>query len=255
MTIYNGIDVSKHQGTIDWEKVKNDNVQFCMIRSSAGKSYVDPKLDINVKGCEDNGIDYGFYHYSYAMSVEEAEKEVEFFLDTIKKYNPTYPVAFDLEDNSQKKLGKKILTEMAVAFMNITEKANYYTMLYTNKNWLYNYLYRDELERFDKWIADWTGRKPDYIKYGMWQYSVLGSQSDVDRGWAVDVGSIDGIDTAIDVNYSYKNYSKIIKSNGLNKPDRLYKITAIKENLTEENAEILINELEKLDMTIITEEL
>ena len=250
MAVYFGIDVSKHQGTIDWKKVRNDKIQFVMIRAAAGRDYVDPKLEENVRGCEKYGIDYGFYHYSYAQSVDECLKEAEFFLSIIGKYSPTYPIAFDLEDKTQEQLGKEILTSMAYAFLDKMESRKYYTLLYTNRYWLQNLLYGQRLSRFDKWIADWTGNKPDYTIYGMWQYSVIGSIEDVEKKWAVTQGKINGIDTAVDVNYSYKNYPRIIINYGLNNYGNKYRVQAVKENLTEIRKDELLDELDDLGMTI-----
>ncbi len=132
MANYKGIDVSKWQGNIDWSAVKKAGYTFAIIRSSARNNYIDPCLEQNVKGCEENGIDYGFYHYSYALTVKQAIAEADFFLKTIGKYRPTMPVYFDIEDNSQIKLGKQVLTEMTVAFLDKVEKAGYYAGLYTN---------------------------------------------------------------------------------------------------------------------------
>lgn len=252
MAIYFGIDVSKHQGTIDWKKVKNDGVQFAMIRASAGQDYIDTQLDENVSGCEKYGIDYGFYHYSYAQTVVEANIEADFFLSIIEKYSPTYPVAYDLEDKTQQQLGKETLTSMAYTFLDKMESRKYFSVLYTNRYWLQNLIYAERLARFDKWVADWTGNKPNYISYGMWQYSVIGSSEDVEKKWAVKEGKINGIDTAVDVNYSYKNYPRIIVNYGLNNYGTKYKVVAFKENLTGVQKDELLNKISDLGMTIET---
>ena len=100
------------------------------------------------------------------------------------------------------KLGKRTLTDICKAFCETLEKAGYYVVIYTNPNWLENYLYKDELlSKYDLWIAEWYEDKPSYL-CGLWQFS--------------DKGSVYGIDGDVDMNFSYKNYPEIIKLKGLN---------------------------------------
>ncbi len=261
MPTFKGIDVSKHQGIIDWKKVKQAGVQFAMIRASLGSNIVDDMLDANVKGCEENGIDYGFYHYTYATDTNQAIQEADFFLSTIKNYKPTYPVALDIEDKSLNGIGKQGLTQIAYTFLERVENQKYYTVIYCNKNWIQNMLIEQQLARFDKWIADWRGIKPDYTSYGMWQYSVLGTKEQFDKKAVQKIGSVSGINTAIDVDYSYKNYPDIIKSRKLNntavpepKPVR-YKLSCEKSNLSEDEKNILAYKLSQLDMEITLTEI
>lgn len=204
MAEFKGIDVSKWQGTIDWAKVKKAGIQFAMIRSSYGseKGQEDTKLAANVAGCEANDIPYGFYHYSYATSVDGAKKEAEYFLSVIKNYSPTMPVAFDLEDSSQSGLSKATLTAMVKAFCDVVEKAGYYVILYSNKSWLDGKYNMSELSAYDVWLAQW-GSSPTYSgSFGMWQYSAT--------------GSVSGITGDVDMDIAYKDYPSIIKSYGLN---------------------------------------
>ena len=244
---YNGIDVSKWQGEIDWAKVKSAGTSFAMIRSSARTTYTDPCLEQNVKGCEANGIPYGFYHYLYAKTVAEASAEAEHFMKTISKYSPTYPAVLDIEDESIQNLGKSLLTEMALAFLDKVEKSKYYAMLYTNPDWLKNRLNWDALKRFDVWLAHWTteDRKNKDYPHGLWQYGI---------------GKVDGVVGDVDVNIGYRDYPTIIKRAGLNNtsppaPLTLYSVTATKSGLTNAKAQQLSAELSKLGMTTnITEE-
>ena len=105
---------------------------------------------------QENGIYCGVYHYSYAVSVEDAVNEANFCIENIKDYKLEYPVAFDIEDKSMIKLGKRTLTDICTAFCDTLEKAGYYAIIYTNPNWLKNYLYKDELfSKYDLWLADW----------------------------------------------------------------------------------------------------
>lgn len=211
ITVYNslfkGIDVSKWQGDIDWGKVSADGVDFAMIRSSYGSKNTDTKLKKNVSGCEKNGINYGFYHYTYAESVAEAREEARYFLKTIKNYDPTYPVVLDIEEEHFKKMSRKKVTDIIVAFVEVIENAGYYAMVYSSPTFFNDYTNISRLVDYDIWIACWgdEDRLNFYYDghYGMWQYS--------------STGNINGIDGDTDLNYAFKDYAAVIKKNGLNK--------------------------------------
>ena len=197
-----GIDVSKWQGTIDWEKVKNAGIEFAIIRSGFGRDSVDPKFKDNITGAQKCGIPCGIYHYTYALSTDEAKKEVEFFLNTVKGFTPEYPLIVDIEDASIAALGKDTLTKIAQIFCEEIEAAGYYAMIYSNANWLKNVLDMNVLSKYDVWLASWT-EKPAYDgNYGIWQYS--------------SNGSVDGISGRVDLDIAYKDYAAIIKEKGLN---------------------------------------
>lgn len=200
-----GIDVSYAQGKIDWERVKASGVEFAMIRACYGwdnESQIDRYFRANVQGCEAVGLPYGLYHYSYARTAEEAKKEARFFLWVIDGCRPAYPVVFDLEDQSQQKLGKSTLTGIAKAFLSTVQEAGYYAMLYANKYWLTGLLDMSGLSGYDVWLAQWSSAPTYGGSYGMWQYSAS--------------GSVPGIGGAVDLDYAYRDYPVLIKSAGLN---------------------------------------
>jgi GH25 family lysozyme M1 (1,4-beta-N-acetylmuramidase) len=128
----NGIDVSKWQGNIDWQEVKNDGTDFAIIREGYGTTGLDPYFHQNIQNAQKIGIPCGVYHYSYAKSVAESRKEAEFCLKNIKNYRLEYPVCFDIEDTSQKYLGKPLLTSICFSFCEEIEKNGYYAMIYCN---------------------------------------------------------------------------------------------------------------------------
>lgn len=204
-----GIDVSKWQGEIDWGKVKAAGVKFAMIRlgygSADGKSCgIDSYFEKNVANAVKAGVEIGCYFYSYATSVAAAKKEAAYVVSVLNKYKGvfTYPVAFDLEDKTQQGLGKTVLTDMVIAFGDAIEKAGFYASLYSNLNWLKNYLDDSRLARFDHWLAQWTS-VPSYSgAFGMWQNS--------------SAGSVSGINGNVDTDIAYKDYPTIIKGNKLN---------------------------------------
>ena len=200
-----GIDVSHHQGKIDFRKVKNSGIGFAMLR--AGYGWENPSVQTdrmfknNYESAKAAGLPCGAYHYSYARNPREAQLEASFFLNIVKGCKFEYPVAFDLEDKSQAGLSRKMLTYTVVAFCDKLEKAGYYVCLYTNPNWIKNHLDICRIKRFDIWLARYN-ISPGYKNIGMWQYS--------------NCGKINGINTRVDLDFAYKNYPYIIKENGLN---------------------------------------
>ncbi|MCH5194234.1 MAG: Ig-like domain-containing protein [Oscillospiraceae bacterium] len=205
--VYRGIDVSKWQGNIDWKKVAANGIDFAMIRSSFGNEHVDEKLQANVDGCEKYGISYGFYHYTYATTAEEARVEARFFLNTIKNYNPDYPVVLDIEEEFYKKMSRKQVTNIIVAFASEVEKAGYYVSVYSYAKFFNDYVDMSKISKYNIWVASWGDEeKLNSVydgHYDMWQYS--------------STGKISGIAGEVDLDYSYKDYSEIIRRNGLNK--------------------------------------
>lgn len=203
---FKGIDVSKWQDNINWKKVSASGIDFAMIRSSFGSTDVDIKLSQNVKGCEKYGIPYGFYHYTYAKNVSQAKKEARFFLKTIRKYSPEYPIVLDIEEEFYKSMSRSEVTDIITAFMEELENAGYYAMIYSSAKFLTDNTYINQLKAYDIWVACWGDEERlisnyDY-HYGMWQYS--------------STGSVKGIDGEVDLNYAFKDYPHRIRSNGLN---------------------------------------
>lgn len=205
-----GIDVSKWQGDIDWKKVADADVKFAMVRlgygSSTGASCgIDSYFAKNVEGALLNDIPVGCYFYSYGLTVEAVKKEAEFVVKQLDKYKGRllYPVAYDIEDSSQKSLGKKALTEMVKTFCETIENAGYYAAFYSNPDWAKNRLNIKELEKFDFWLAQWSS-VPTYKdrSYNMWQYT--------------SSGSVNGIKGRVDMNISYVDFESVIKSKKLN---------------------------------------
>lgn len=178
-----GIDVSKYQGQIDWEKVKKDGIEFAIIRVGYGddfESQDDPTAIYNMQECERLGIPYGVYIYSYALTESQIDSEVAHVMRMIKGFNPELGIFFDMEDNSLiNNLTKSQLNSFAYRFLNQIKNKGYIPWLYSNKYWLTNYLTSSKLQEFPIWIANYDlGDKesPDYDKpYKMWQYTSKGS--------------------------------------------------------------------------------
>lgn len=199
--IKKGIDVSHHQGTIDWNKVK-PNIDFAMIRACYGwdnDKQIDKQFKINAQACENLSIPYGLFHYSYAMNESDALKEANFFLKVIEGFHPSYPIAFDFEEKDQLRLPVENQIKIIETFLNRIQEAGYYGVLYMSASpmqYLYNHK-PDRINKYDCWVAHVGVPKPTFSgNYGMWQYS-----------W---VGNIDGINGNVDLDYSYKDYESLI---------------------------------------------
>lgn len=204
MSVYTGIDVSKWQGEINWSLVKNAGIQFAMIRSSFGwgAGQKDKFFELNYKNAKNTGIYVGAYHYAYATSTEEAIKEADHCHSILKDKKFEYPIAYDMEENRISSLGKEKVSEIAKAFCERMESYGYYVCIYANKYWLDNYFTDEIFEKYDIWLAQWA-EKPTFTRaYGMWQKT--------------SKGRVNGIDTNVDLDESYKNYASIMRYNGLN---------------------------------------
>ena len=202
-----GIDISKHDGVIDWQKARNSGfVDFAIMRAGYGRliEQKDKKFEANYQGCKENGIPCGAYWYSYAHSVAEIQIEARVFLQVIKEKQFEYPVYLDFEEKSQFNLGKAKCTEMAKAFLEILENAGYYAGLYSSKSHLENYFSEEILRNYTVWVAHYGVSKTSYrYPFDIWQYS-----SD---------SSVPGINHKCDLNYCYKDdFPEIIKNAGLN---------------------------------------
>lgn len=204
MATYKGIDVSKHQGKIDWQKVKSAGVQFAMLRAGYGRydKQKDEQFEANYSGAKAAGIPVGAYHYSYAENAEQAKAEAQTLLNWIKGKTFEYPIAFDIEEADVYNLGKNAVSEIIKAFCSTVEAAGYYVCVYANKNWLDNVISDEVKKKYDTWLAQWT-TKPTYNgNYGIWQYS--------------SSGSVNGISGRVDMDTAFKDYPSIIKGANLN---------------------------------------
>lgn len=204
MATKKGIDVSVHQGNIDWNAVKASGVDFAILRCGYGRTVgqKDGKFETNYAKAKASGVPVGAYHYSYAKTVAQAQAEARYCLSLIKGKTFEYPIYFDIEDSSQKNLGKQRISDMIRAFCKIVEEAGYYVGVYANLDWLKNRIDDDCKSRYDVWLAQWSSAPTYAGTYGMWQYS--------------DTGRVNGIKGNVDMDVSYKDYPSIIKKAGLN---------------------------------------
>ena len=201
-----GIDVSKHNGAINWATVKQSGaVDFAVIRAGYGKSISqkDKQFENNYAGCKTHGIPCGAYWYSYAITPAEAEAEARVFLQAIAGKQFEFPVYFDIEEKSTLNTGSKNVSAIVKAFCNTMEKAGYWCGVYASRSHVQTYFDSEVKNRYSLWIAEW-GSKLNYSggEVGMWQYS--------------EKGRIAGITGNVDIDICYVDYSVAIKAAGKN---------------------------------------
>lgn len=213
-----GIDVSKHNGVIDWKKIKNSGIDFAIIRTGYGKvnnaKQRDEQFENNYRGAKAEGIKLGAYHYSYALTVEDALMEADFVLDMLNGKQFEFPIYFDIEDKSQMNLTKKQCTEITDAFCKKLEKENYWVGVYSFDSFFSTHFDIDIQDRYTIWVARVENIKPTSCKkYDIWQYS--------------HKGSVTGSSVETDLNIGYKDFEPIIKKfkkNGFVESVKVYSV-------------------------------
>lgn len=188
-----GIDVSYHQGKIDWEKVKNSGkADFAIIRCGYGMDQTDQDdscWEYNTSECERLNIPYGVYIYSYADTVERAQSEAQHVIRLLEGKNLSYPVYYDMEDSSvMNKITEQQAVQIAQAFFDTMKEAGYSNLgIYSSKSLFENKLTSTVFDQYPKWVAQYNGTCTYQKYYHMWQ--------------CTDSARIDGISTKVDFNY------------------------------------------------------
>lgn len=194
-----GIDVSHHQGTIDWDKVKSQ-IDYAILSVGYGDNITsqdDKQFHRNAKECTRLGIPFGVYIYSYAASISQAKSEADHVLRLIKGYKLDYPIYYDLEDaGTTGKCSNKLIADMAEVFCNAIEKTGYWAGIYANTSWFTNKLTDARFNKWVKWVAQYNTTCTYRGKHDMWQYA-----SD---------GRVNGISGNVDMNYCYVDYPSLI---------------------------------------------
>lgn len=194
--IAKGIDVSKHNGAVDWNSVAASGVSFAFIKAGSTKSGIDPYFDANMRGAVNAGLRVGVYIYSYATNVEQAQNEANLMLQWLSDYTVSYPVVFDIEDSCQRGLSQEQIQAMVNTFCQTIAAAGYYPMVYSSKNWFNQ---RIGNVGYDKWVAQYADNL-EYEGASFWQSS--------------SHGNVAGVGTRVDINYQFKDYSSLIVSDG-----------------------------------------
>ena len=192
------IDVSTHQGKIDWKEVKK-HIDGAIIRCGYGRDIIsqdDRRYVENVEACIKYNIPFGVYLYSYAKDLDGAKSEAKHVLRLLEPYKNdlSYPVYYDLEEAGT----ENGAVERALAFGEIIEAEGYWCGIYANQYWWRTYL-KNGLDRYTKWVAKYSDEKPSGISgtYDIWQYS--------------SKGSVPGIEGNVDMNICYRDFPAAIK--------------------------------------------
>ena len=194
-----GIDVSTHNGNIDWQQVKNSGVSYVIIRtgfrgSTKGALVEDAKFRQNIQGATNAGLKVGVYFFTQAVNEVEAVEEASMVLSQIKNYKISYPVFIDVESSGGRADGLDAATRTRVinAFCQTIQNGGYRAGIYANKTWLSQKMNLSALSGYKIWLAQYNSQVTYGGRYDMWQYS--------------DKGRIPGISTNVDMNLSYMNY-------------------------------------------------
>lgn len=210
------MDVSRHQGTIDWAKVKAsgkiDGVMLRAMGNSAdglpSKPYTDPQFARNYAECKRLGIPVGVYGYFKAVNRAEADKELAMLHKLLVGKTLQLPVAVDIEDKVQQTLSKSALTDLTAYMLGTVEGWGVYAMLYTGLWFGSTFLYMGgaALKPYDVWLArypkDQRKTKPEdkpktAFAFGMWQYT--------------STARVPGVSANVDMSHAYKDYAAIIQ--------------------------------------------
>ncbi len=197
-----GVDVSAHQQEIDWPQVADAGVEFAIVRVgyrgySEGEIFPDTTARTNIEGALAAGLDVGVYFFSQATSAAEAAEEARFVLDVIKGYRIDYPVLFDWEPINVEARTDEVtgpeMTAFARAFCEEIEGAGYKAGVYFNQSDGYNSYDLRALRDYEFWLAEYADAQSFAYEVQLWQYG--------------NEGTIPGIETTVDLNLCYKDYS------------------------------------------------
>ena len=187
------LDVSKWQGSIDWDAVKRsgkiDGVMLRVLGSKGGKPYIDPFFARNYAECTRLGLPVGGYYYTCAVTQRQTEEELAALKTALRGKTFQLPLAIDVEDPRLRSL-----TQL--------EAWRLYAMVYTYTNFADTALDMAAFAAYDLWIADYRGKRPAR-RHGMWQYT--------------SSGKIPGVSGPVDLSHAYKDYAGIIQRKGLGK--------------------------------------
>lgn len=205
--MFNGIDVSRYQGDIDWDSV-NPHIYFAMIRAGFGKNNIDAKARRNVSECERLRIPYGLYWFSYALHPEMAKKEAEYMIDFIGEHKPEYPIVYDFEYDTVVhavrngvRVDRQFVLNCTEEFCRTLEERDFYAMFYTNRDYYQRYYQASKVaEKYDMWYARYADSPGRPVT--LWQKS--------------DSGKISGINGKVDLDQTERNYPFIIRRAKLN---------------------------------------
>lgn len=192
-TSFQGIDVSRYQGGINWSQVKAAGIDYAMIQvayrdGTSGMLMEDRYFRTNIQGALAAGLEVGVYFFSQAITEEEAKQEADYAMKLVEPYKITYPICIDSEyrkNGRANSLNAAVRTNVVKAFCKEVSDAGYKGMVYASKSWFEDNLYMSYLSDYEVWLARYYV-VPEYTgTFHMWQYTnkgrVAGISTDVDR--------------------------------------------------------------------------
>ena len=229
--ISKGIDISEHQGTINWSEVQTDGIDFAIIRCGFGdddSSQDDKYWKYNVSECERLGIPYGVYLYSYATTITQAKSEAAHVLRLLKGHSPAYPVYFDMEDERIEPLNAAMKGQLAKTFCDTVSAAGYRVGIYANLNWWNNYLTDPVFNNssWSKWVAQYNTICNYDGYYDFWQ--------------CTNEGNIAGINENVDLNFLMKRDTDSGYSEGTTLAVRRGNVYYFKYSLSNGAADVVV---------------
>lgn len=195
-----GIDVSAHQGKINWDTVAAYGMDFVLLRITELGNVVDSYFEANFAGCNKHKIPVGVYKYSYAMTIAEIQSEARKVVSTLNGRKIQFPVFLDLEYHNQRTLGAESIHKMADAFRTIIEAAGYKFAIYCNLDWYLNVIC-SHLRKYEFWIARYPTNDNGTLQERL--------RPDIGVGWQYSSkAKIPGISGNVDRDVFYKDYAE-----------------------------------------------
>ena len=246
-----GIDVSVHQGTIEWRVARLDGVEFAMIKATQGRGetpateqlqvFTDSRFAYNIEHAHAAGIKVGVYHYFTARTAEEVDREVEYFLSVIRPYRGMIDLWAAVVVESEPHLvglAPSAPTALVKRFMRKVKAAGFRPMLYTNLNYLWYRYTKNAFAAEDVWLAQWGASSPavdcKIFQPGKGRVSGITTEVDLDYGY-FDLPEAEPERYAVNDKYTIKAGDVYIYSNGRTSPvpdtliDTEYTISQVRE--------------------------
>lgn len=193
---YTGIDVSEHNGVIDWNKVAESGIDFAFLRAGyrgavQGELHSDEQFVFNMTQARQTDLKIGVYWYSSAINAKELQEEVDFLFSLLQGQSLDLPIVFDMEifDADQGRINALSVqekTDLALQFCKSVEAQGYTSMIYGNLDWLYHQLDFEQIRDQNIWYAGYQKMPMMQDRFSVWQYS--------------QTGTLSGISTSVDLN-------------------------------------------------------
>lgn len=192
-----GLDLSQHNGIIDFTKVKESGIEFVILRvgwiGNKENHTIDTKFEEYYKKAKSVGLKIGYYVYNYCKSSNTVISGANWCLQQLRNKQIDYPIFIDMEDKAINGLSKNELTEQCIQFCNFFKVKGYKSGIYANKSWFNTKLDINKLLEYKIWLAEWNGKENHTadFKVDLWQYS--------------SKGKVNGINGNVDMNYCLCN--------------------------------------------------